>query len=446
MTLTALPQLAHGLGGRSDLPVPLPLALLAAATAVIASFLALSASSFEPEARGPAGRPLPPWLQRVLEATPARALLRGAVLLLFAVAVVAAAFGGRTAGTNPVPTWLFVWLWVGLLVSSLLLGPVWRVLNPLRTISRAIGAASGADPDAPPRAYPRALGYWPAAASLAVFVWVELVLPNPGDPLVVIAFIGAYTIVHIGGANVFGLRWYERADGFEVYSSLVARLAPLGRRADGVLVLRSPLRGLARRGEDPGLLAVVCVLLGSTAFDGIARTTWWTRASDAVSGAADLALGTAGLCACVAFVAITFAAALSVAERLGARPTGGAPLRTLFLPSLVPIAVGYTVAHYFSLLLFQGQLGYILASDPLALGWNLFGTAEWAIDYFVLSPGAVALVQVGAIVAGHIAGVVAAHDRAVEVFPSGLQRRGEYPLLAVMVLYTVGGIALLVGT
>jgi hypothetical protein len=447
VTLAAVPLLAHGLGGRSELPLPLPLALLGAAMAVVVSFLALSASWFEPRLQRSSGRPLPGSVQRVIDAPGTRALLRAAALLLFAVTVVAAAFGGRTGGTNPAPTWLFVWLWVGLLVSSLLIGPVWRTVNPLRTISRAIAGASGADSEVSARPYPGALGYWPAAAGLGVFVWVELVLPNASDPLTAVAFIGVYTVVQIAGANVFGLRWYERADGFEVYSSLVARLAPVGRRADGVLVVRNPLRGLAGTDIEPGLLAVVCVLLGSTAFDGVTRTTWWTAATDAASGATELLLGTAGLCASFAFVAVTYSAAMRVSERFREGASSRhAPLRSSFLHSLVPIAVGYTVAHYFSLLVFEGQLGYILASDPLALGWDLFGTAEWAINYFVLSPSAIALVQVGAIVAGHVVGVIAAHDRAVELFPPPARRSGQYPLLAVMVVYTVGGIALLVGT
>ncbi len=94
----------------------------------------------------------------------------------------------------------------------------------------------------------------------------------------------------------------------------------------------------------------------------------------------------------------------------------------------------------------EGQNGYILASDPFAQGQNLFGTAQWAINYALVSTSAIALVQVASIVTGHVVGVISAHDRAVGVFPTRAVTRGQYALLVMMVAYSVGGIALLVGT
>jgi hypothetical protein len=114
--------------------------------------------------------------------------------------------------------------------------------------------------------------------------------------------------------------------------------------------------------------------------------------------------------------------------------------------SLVPILIGYTIAHYFSLLVFQGQMGYILVSDPFDQGWNLFGTATWKMNLTLVSTSTIALIQVGAIVTGHVLGVIAAHDRAVDLFKGRDQLRGQYLLLTVMVFYTLSGIALLVGT
>jgi hypothetical protein len=53
--------------------------------------------------------------------------------------------------------------------------------------------------------------------------------------------------------------------------------------------------------------------------------------------------------------------------------------------------------------------------------------------------------QVASIVFGHIAGVVLAHDRAIAIFPKDTATRSQYPLLAVMVAFTVGGLGLLLG-
>ncbi len=148
----------------------------------------------------------------------------------------------------------------------------------------------------------------------------------------------------------------------------------------------------------------------------------------------------------IAFVALTYAGAMLVTRATVNRSDPVWGLSATFLHSLIPIMIGYTIAHYFSLFVFQGQAGYILASDPLGTGLNLLGTAEWTIDYTVVSTATIAIVQIAATVTGHVIGIVAAHDRAVGVFTGRDKTRGQYALLAVMVVYTVGGIALLVGT
>lgn len=440
--------LAHGIGGRSDLPVPLWLAVYGGAAAVVVSFAALGVfwrrarfSGAEP------GRPLPPILQSVLDAPITRALLSAVGLALFAVTLVVGVMGASNGSANPAPTWLYVWFWVGLVPASLLVGPVYKVLNPLRAISRGLFLVAGDRHQERVRPYPEALGYWPAAAGLAVFVWIELVYERASDSITVALFIAVYSLVQLVLAQRYGRAWFERGDAFEVYSSLLARMSWLGRAADHQLVLRNPFVGLAALQPAPGLLAVVTVLLGSTAFDGLSRTQLWTDLIEGQSLIVNRLIGTAGLAAAVAFVVLTFSLAMYLCRRALSRlEISAVELQGRFVHSLLPIAVGYTVAHYFSLLVFQGQAGYILASDPLSRGDDLFGTSDWQIVYTVVSTAAIALVQVAAIVGGHVLGVVAAHDRAVGMFAGRDKSRGQYALLGAMVTYTVGGIALLVGT
>jgi len=123
---------------------------------------------------------------------------------------------------------------------------------------------------------------------------------------------------------------------------------------------------------------------------------------------------------------------------------GDRPLADLFLFSLVPIALAYAIAHYFSLLVNEGQKAIRMASDPLGHGWDLFGTADFATRLSVLSPETIWYGQVAALVVGHVFGLVLAHDRAVSIFRSArLALRTQYAMLALMVLYTVGGLWLL---
>jgi hypothetical protein len=189
------------------------------------------------------------------------------------------------------------------------------------------------------------------------------------------------------------------------------------------------------------------VLLGSTGFDGLSRTQLWTDLTEGASIISKRLIGTAGLAAAIACVVAIYSLAMFFSRRALSRlDISTVELQGRFVHSLVPIAIGYTVAHYFSLFVFQGQAGYILASDPLSRGDDFFGTSDWQIVYTVVSTAAIALVQVAAIVAGHVLGVVAAHDRAVGMFSGRDKSRGQYALLGAMVTFTIGGIALLVGT
>lgn len=434
--------LAHGLGGRSDLPVPLWVALYGGGMAVVISFVVLVAFWSRPrfEARRP-GTPLPSFVDRALGWSGTRHVLAGCGLVGLAVTVLVALAGSPSSSQNPAPTWLYVWLWVGLVPASLFLGPVWRSLNPLRPLAAGVTRLTGRHRGERARPYPPHWGHWPAVLGLGVFLWLELVYPNASDPRTVAVFLTGYAIAHIAFAVRHGPVWFEHADSFEVYSTLIGRMAPWGRDGDGRLGWRNPFVGLASTPRTPGLVGVVCLVLGSTLFDGVTRTDGWSDLTDGTTGLANAAWGTAGLLAAVGAVSLTYLAATGLVRGASSR----AELPGLFAHSLVPIAVGYTVAHYFSFFVFQGQAGYLLASDPLARGWDLFGTSGRPIDYLLVSPDTIAVVQVTTIVLGHVAGVLAAHDRAVSLFPSRESRRRQYPLMTAMVAFTLTGITLLTG-
>ena len=428
--------LAHGVGGRSDLPIPLELALIGAGTAVLVSFLALVVLWPTPRLRGAGGRPLPARLQAVVDAPAFRRTAQALTLALAVLITVVALAGPQRPDRNLAPWVLYVTFWVGLVPASLLLGPVWRVLNPLRLLHRGFSRLLGPPPghDVPDR-----LGYWPAAAGLLVFVWLELVYPDRAEPVVVGIFLVNYAVVQLVAALWYGERWFERGDAFEVYSTLLGRLAPFGRDEDGRLVLRNPLRGAANLREAPGVVAVALVLVGSTAFDGLSRTRFWQEGPGAAD---DTTSGTFGLLFMVGLVALIYLLATELPARLLGE-TSRWP--DAFAHSLLPIAVGYAVAHYFSLFLLDGQATWILASNPLGQqGVDLFGTYRNAIDYTLVSTGAIALVQVAAIVLGHVVGVVLAHDRALTL-TTGEAVTAQIPLVTAMIAFTVGGLALLFG-
>ncbi|MDP9392766.1 MAG: hypothetical protein M3Q27_00230, partial [Actinomycetota bacterium] len=398
--------------------------------------------------------PLPARLAAALDGPVARWSLR--VLGLVAAGYVAvAALAGPDLAINPTAHAVYVLFWIGLVPASVLLGPVWRRLNPLRTVHVVLSRLLGAAADDGLRPLPPGLGYWPAALGLLAFVWLELVAPDRATLPVLRTWFAVYVAVHLLAAAVYGTRWFDRGDGFEVWSALYGSLSVLGRRDDGVLVLRSPLDGAAALRPAPGLVAVVSVALGSTAFDGISNAPWWFRVSAALPS--DVLASTLGLLVVIAlvagvFVVATAATAAAVTRRdhgdagsPGASATGYSPGRLAgeFAHSLVPIALGYVVAHYYSLFVLEGQRALILLSDPLSTGADVLGTAQRGVDSSLVTPSGVASIQVLAVVTGHVLGVVLAHDRALRLFPRRRALAGQLPLLAVMVAYTIGGLVLL---
>jgi hypothetical protein len=155
-----------------------------------------------------------------------------------------------------------------------------------------------------------------------------------------------------------------------------------------------------------------------------------------------VAWASGGLVTMIAVVAVTFSLAAAWMGRYGELPARAYPRR--MAGSVVPIVVGYAVAHYFTLLVVEGQHTAVLMSDPLSRGWNALGTGHLAVDYGIFDhPTVVATVQAVAIVGGHVLGIVVAHEKAVTLLPQRAALRGQWPMLVVMVGYTCAGLVLL---
>jgi hypothetical protein len=434
--------LAHGVASRQDLPIPFAYALTGAAIALLVSFLALAFLWREPRLDvDRAGRPLPAALARALDSRVTRMVLRAMGLVATAYVVLAAVFGKDDA-LNPTAGVVYVLFWIGVPLLSLLLGPVWRLVNPIRTVHELLSRALGTRPTQGLGEVPESVGYWPAAATLLAFVWMELIAPSNTSLAVLRTFFAAYFAVNLLAATFYGSRWFDKGDGFEVFSSLAGRLSPLGRRGDGRLVLRNPLAGVAGTPTAPGLFAVVGVLLGSTAYDSLSNAPWWI--SKAQGGTLPTRWAeTLGLLGVVVLVTGAF----FVASALSGRGSGIAPvvLARQYGHTIIPIVMGYVVAHYWSLLVLVGQVTVIRLSDPLGTGADWLGTADRGINPTLADTTLVAIIQVSAVVTGHVLGVVLAHDRAVRLLPRGRAVVGQIPLLVLMVAYTVGGLSLLFG-
>ena len=447
--------LAHGIGGVRDLPVPESFFFTTAAIVLVVSFVLLGAlwrrSLLERHADG---RMLPRRLQTVLLSLVLRVALQAISAGLLVLLLATALFGTTVELLNFAPTFVYVVFWLGLPLLSVTLGDVWPVLSPWRAIADAtVWAIERTGREARPVLESSgSWGRYPAAAALFAFVALELAHPRPAYPGTLGIAIALYSYWALGGMAIYGRdAWTRSGEGFAVAFGLLARIAPFAVR-DGAIVVRWPLSGLAGAERVPGTLVFVAVMLGSTSFDGFSRTSQWqnlvgdVRASFAdeslrVIDLATTLVNVAGLAAFGAAVVLTYLAAVVAAQRLVRAPRSLAPD---FVLPLVPIVFAYLVAHYFSLFVIQGQFIVTLASDPFGRGWDLFGTIDFAPNLTVVSPETVWYVQVIALTVGHVAGLAIAHDRAVALLENpGDALRSQYPMLALMVLYTVGGLWLL---
>ena len=445
---------AHGLVGKQDLPIPRWLFAWAAAVMLVVSFVALATLWPRPRLEGVRER-------LVLRVPAVLEVLCGAVgIAAFVVTIWAGFAGSQTATANLVPTVIYVVFWVAIPFATVLVGDLFAAFNPWRAIARAaawVYARAGRGAQAPaPLAYPTWLGRWPAALGILAFAWVELVYVNRDDPSTLAILALLYAATQLVGMSLYGIeQWTRNADAFSVYFRLFSMLSPLHWR-ERALYVRPPLAGAPRLDPVSGTVAMLCVMIGTVSFDGLSQGQLWTGSGGIaphlqqrfinVGFSAETALEitfTIGLLAMVALVSGVYRLGVLGMRSIG-RGHDVTELSRRFVHSLIPIALAYVIAHYFSLLVYQGQAMAFLISDPLGDGSDLFGTANSTIDYNVIGANGVWYVQVFALVLGHASGLTLAHDRALVVYDRVREAtRSQYWMLAVMVGFTSLGLWLL---
>jgi hypothetical protein len=336
----------------------------------------------------------------------------------------------------PVLVWVVFWLVVPF--AGAVIGDWYTDLNPWRSLGGALRVGRGERVWLMDR-----FGIWPAAVIFVAFIWLELISPDSGDPVTLGTAALTYTLFLMAAMAYAGRETGLAVfDLFTPYNRLISSISPIGRRADGGLVWRGWLRALAVIPEWRGLPAFVVVAIGTVSYDGASATQGFRD----VLGEFGLTLfgETVLLIGSILVIGLAYWLASWVAARMVGGEWTASKVATRFAHTLVPIALAYAVAHYLTLIIFEGQQLIAAVSDPFGLGWDLFGTADRTIDFFITASEPVWYAQVAVIVTGHVLGVVLAHDRALGDFGTEAVR-SQYAMLLLMVALTTLGLLILAG-
>ena len=450
----ATPARAHGVGQRYDLPLPLSLYITGACAAIVVTFLIVGLFVRDlPRAHGYPRLDLSAYGLGRFCALPGLAfVLKLCGLGVFIITIIVGFRGHDDPYRNIAPTMVWIIFWVGLVYVCAFVGNLWVPMNPWSTIFESVETIYCGLTNKPALSlglrYPEKLGTWPAFLLLLAFSWVELIYPSPAVPLHIAGLAIGYSALTFLGMFAFGRSvWLQRGEMFSLFFSTFARFAPTEQCA-----LRPFGAGLLdTRGVSTSMMAFVLLVLSTVLFDGLLSTPEWSSLEASLaatmptlSDAALMVVRTIGL---ITFWLIFFGAYVAVSALMSVMTgTHLSPLEMgrSFAFTLVPIAIGYHLAHYLTFLLIQGQYIIPLASDPFGFGWNLFGTASYRVDIAIVGARFAWFAAVTAILLGHIAAVYLAHLKAMQTLGQRIPAlHSQVPLTALMIVYTFVSLSIL---
>jgi hypothetical protein len=360
--------------------------------------------------------------------------------------------GSRDPLSNPLPLVFWTVWWVGLTLAIGVFGNLWRWLEPWYGPYRAVTALIRRPA---PFVLPARLGYLPAIVLFLAFAWFELVYPSPDDPYRLAIVLAGYWLFNFAGMLLYGhAAWTGRVECFSVFFTMIARLSPFERGTDGMLWLRAPGAKAADSEPLPISGALFLLLaLSTVSYDGLMRTFAWlgligVNPLEFPGRSAIMVENTLGLVVAFAVLSGLFLACVWLGQRLAGSRGGTRHAAGVLVWSILPISLAYHFSHYLVSLVLNGQYALAAISDPLATGWNLFGTAGYHVVAGATAGAESAWLvwnlQAAAIIGGHVLAVAIAHVTAFRLH--GDRRRAALagvPLALLMVGYTVFGLWLL---
>lgn len=364
---------------------------------------------------------------------------RVASVALFVAVVALGLLGPNQIRMNHAPSFLVeVYWWVSYGIFAIVVGDVWPVINPWKTVFEWLGEP-GLD-----REYPSSLGAMPALLVFLAFAWLDMVLLVFGAPFYAGLLALAYGVFMVAGMAVYGKDdWLWNVDAFTRVFDFFGRFAPI-RLADDGLELRGYAVGLVEDSVPTReeVLLVVAVLY-ALSFDGFTETPAYLNVLEAV--VPQRVLLNAPLLSNVVFGGslmlggfAVFVGAYVLFSELMRRAAGSDrsldEVMRRFVLTLVPIAIAYHLAHYSLYYALQHELLVAILFNPLP-GSGIEPDPD-LVSF--IGPEHVWVWMVALIVVGHVVAVWVAHHASLEYFRDrSAAIRSQVPMLVLMVFYTV---------
>lgn len=433
--------LAHGSGDRFEISLPDWFFFVGGAGVVVVSFGIVSV--FAGTERGGFSYRSKPLAQTPLSIITSQSIVRVVRVVsvgLLVLGLLSGFFGPTDFNKNLLTNLVWVGWWAGYTFLVIFIGNTWTALNPWKASYEWTIALLGRDPSLD---LEYRFGSIPIVLLFVGFAWLEIVSPFSESPRWLAAIVLGYSLYLWGGMSVYGKEtWLHQADPFTRLFAYLGKFAPLSSDNGGEV----RMYGVGLVSEEDSLYTVggltfLVAVLYTVTFDGfIATPEWRTIARSAPQLPIQYGISTllmiVGLGLFVAaYVLFGWFIKLAAGESVDALT-----LARRFGLSLLPIAIAYQVAHFYTFLLIQGQFLVLSLMDPFGLGWTLpgLGGLEPTSELPFLSIQFVWQSQVALILLGHVVAVWVAHHIALDVYPDRWQAiKSQIPMMVLMVGYTM---------
>jgi hypothetical protein len=440
------PSFAHAFGATYTLPIPFWLYLFSAVAALLISFLMIGFFTTSPQEADsfPSVSLKNNRLVDALTSRKAQIFYKSLSLFLFFLVVLTGLIGEDISAFNFNMTFFWVVFLLGFTYLTFFLGNIWQVVNPWKILTEIIEQLTHALFSGKVT-YPERLSYYPAFFLYLIFICIELFIGT--SPFTLSVLLIQYTVITLFATFLFGEQtWFRYGELFSVFFRFISYASPVTMKKNGVR-FRLPFIGLlTEKAVDFSMLLFILFMLSSTAFDGFRETDVWYGLywNFLRNNIGNQLFDIFGLILSPFVFLIIYLFAILLLKLIIATKRSVKELSFDFAFSLLPIALVYNVAHYFTLLLLQGQEIIRLASDPFGWGWNLFGTADYTQNVGIISASSVWHTQVALILGGHIIAVFLAHFMAMKLFAKHREAvLSQIPMLLLMIAYTVIGLWIL---